>query len=211
MALGDMIKKRRAELNMTLLDVAKKVNVSEATVQRWESGNIKNLRHERISMLADALECSPAYLMEWGIEEAPSLDLTSYGLEPMPAMRKLPLLGTIACGEPILAQDNIEAYINVPEGVRADFLLRCKGDSMVNARIKDGDIVFIRQQPQVENGEIAAVLIEDEATLKRVYYDGDTIILQPENPAYPPRSYSGSDLNDIRIIGKAVAFLSEVG
>ena len=98
----------------------------------------------------------------------------------------------------------------MPENVHADFCLRCNGDSMVGARIKDGDVVFIRQQPEVENGEIAAVIIDDEATLKRVYLSADKIILQPENPRYEPFVFVGEELSQIRIIGKAVAFISWV-
>lgn len=129
---------------------------------------------------------------------------------PLPQTRKVPLLGTIACGEPLLAEENLDGYVEMPENVHADFCLRCNGDSMVGARIKDGDVVFIRQQPEVENGEIAAVIIDDEATLKRVYLSADKIILQPENPRYEPFVFVGEELSQIRIIGKAVAFISWV-
>lgn len=132
------------------------------------------------------------------------------GFIPLPKTKKVPLLGTIACGEPILAEENIEDYIDMDENIDADFCLRCKGDSMVNARINDGDIVYIRQQPRVEHGQIAAVLVDDEATLKRVYLYEDYITLKPENPAYEPKSYFGERMNDIRIMGKAVAFTSLV-
>ena len=129
---------------------------------------------------------------------------------PLPKTKKVPLVGTIACGTPITAVENIEDYIDMSEDVRADFALRCKGDSMINARIFDGDIVYIRQQPDVENGEIAAVLIDDEATLKRVFKHKDSLELRAENPTFPPLYYEGSELETIRILGKAVAFLSEV-
>ena len=129
---------------------------------------------------------------------------------PLPKTKKVPLLGTIACGEPILAEENIDEYIDMDESIDADFCLRCKGDSMINARINDGDIVYIRQQPRVEHGQIAAVLVDDEATLKRVYLYEDYITLKPENPAYEPKSYFGERMNDIRILGKAVAFTSLV-
>ena len=131
-------------------------------------------------------------------------------LIPLPKTKKVPLVGTIACGTPITAVENIEDYIDMSEDVRADFALRCKGDSMINARIFDGDIVYIRQQPDVENGEIAAVLIDDEATLKRVFKHKDSLELRAENPTFPPLYYEGSELETIRILGKAVAFLSEV-
>lgn len=129
---------------------------------------------------------------------------------PLPQTRKIPLLGTIACGEPILATENIECNIDIPDYIHADFALRCKGDSMVNARIMDGDIVYIRQQPDVENGEIAAVLIGDEATLKRVYKAENQVTLMPANDNYPPLVYTGAQLDEVRIIGKAIAFTSAI-
>lgn len=131
-------------------------------------------------------------------------------LLPLPKTKKVPLVGTIACGEPITAVENIEDYISMPENVHADFCLRCKGDSMINARIFDGDIVYIRQQPDVENGEIAAVLIDGEATLKRVFKHKESLELRAENPTFPPMYFEGAELNEIRILGKAVAFLSSV-
>ena len=111
------------------------------------------------------------------------------GVLPLPETKKRPRLGTIACGEPILAQENIEDYDDVPNDIKCDFTLLCKGDSMIDARIHDGDVVYIRQQPSVENGEIAAVLIGDEATLKRVFVYDDKVVLQPANPAYSPLVY----------------------
>ena len=128
----------------------------------------------------------------------------------MTQVKKVPLLGTIACGEPILADENVECYVSVPDHIHADFCLRCQGDSMINARIFDGDIVYIHKQPIVENGEIAAVLIEEEATLKRVYIYPDKIILQPENPLYAPKVYVQEEMNDIQILGKAIYFTSLV-
>ncbi len=127
---------------------------------------------------------------------------------PIPTTKKVPLLGTIACGEPILANENIEMYIKVDESIPADFALKCKGDSMINARIFDGDIVYIRQQPDVEDGEIAAVLIGEEATLKKVHKYPNKIVLSACNPMYDDYVYTGEQLNEIRILGKAVAFFS---
>ena len=129
---------------------------------------------------------------------------------PMPKMRKIPLIGAIACGSPILAEEHIEDYIDIPVHIHADFSLTCKGDSMINARIFDGDIVYIRQQDTVESGEIAAVLIESEATLKRVLIYDDHIILAPENPTYKPIICWHEEMNTVRILGKAVAFTSPV-
>ena len=129
---------------------------------------------------------------------------------PMPEMRRIPLIGTIACGTPITAEQNVEDLVDIPKHIHADFALRCKGDSMINARIFDGDIVYIRQQPTVENGEIAAVLIEDEATLKRFRRLEDRIILEPANPLFDSLVYRGSEMEQVHILGKAVAFTSSV-
>lgn len=126
----------------------------------------------------------------------------------MPAFRSVPLLGDIACGNPITADENINGFIPLPDYVHADFCLTCKGDSMTGARIFDGDIVFIRAQPMVEDGEIAAVRIGTEATLKRVKKYSKMIVLKPENPAYPDIELNKDD--DIDIIGKTVRFLSAV-
>ena len=127
-----------------------------------------------------------------------------------PQASRVPILGTIACGAPILAQEHIESYTELPGGIHADFALICKGDSMAGARIFDGDIVYIRQQEQVENGEIAAVLIDGEATLKRVRCFEDRICLEPENPTYRPLILWAEDMNRAHILGKAIAFTSTV-
>ncbi|TLN10128.1 XRE family transcriptional regulator, partial [bacterium] len=121
------------------------------------------------------------------------------------------VLGSIAAGTPIFAQQELMGYEIIPENDHIDFCLRVKGDSMTGARIFDGDIVFIRNQPDVEHGEIAAVIVEgEEATLKRVYKAPNTIILHPENPAHKDLVFSGRDAKQVNIIGKAVSFKSEV-
>ena len=127
-------------------------------------------------------------------------------------VKKFPLLGEIACGEPIFANEDRESYVLTGTDIAADFCLKAKGDSMVGARILDGDIVFIKRQDIVEDGDIAAVIIDDEATLKRVYYQKEKnfITLQAENPKYPPMSFEGEELDHIKILGKAVAFQSDI-
>lgn len=110
----------------------------------------------------------------------------------------------------LMGEENIEEYVNCPKSIRADFALTCKGDSMINARIFDGDVVYIRQQKTVNNGEIAAVMIEGEATLKRVRLFQDHIVLEPENPLYKPFVYWNDEMQSVQIIGKAVAFTSTV-
>lgn len=208
MEIKDILKQRRLELSLTMADVAKAVGVSEATVCRWESGYISNMRQNRIAQLAKVLQLKPSVIMGW--EDDSTETMLPANIIPMPKMRKIPLLGTIACGEPILAQENIEGDVSVPDDIKADFALRCKGDSMIDANIYDGDIVYIKQQPTVNNGEIAAVLIGEEATLKRFYQSGETITLMPCNTALKPLVYTGLQLEEISILGKATYYLSRV-
>ena len=131
---------------------------------------------------------------------------------PMPKMNRIPLIGTIACGTPILAVENIEDEVDIPEDIHADFALRCKGDSMIGADIRDGDIVYIRQQDEVNPGQIAAVLVEEEATLKRFYYDetAGVVTLVSENPTIAPMVYQGETLNHIRVLGLAVGLTRKI-
>lgn len=198
--LSSVLKQRRKELGLTLLQIADAVGVTEATVQRWESGNIKTVRHEKIAKLSEVLKVSPAALMGWE-EPLPS------NIMPLPEMKKVPLIGNIACGTPILAEENITDYIDLPGHIRADYALTCRGDSMINAGIRDGDIVYIRKQEAVENGQIAAVLVgDDEATLKRFYLMDGKVTLNAENPAYPPMVYVGEEIRAVHVIGLAIAF-----
>ena len=201
------IRELRAKHGLTLEQVAQQVGVGRSTVRKWETGIIENMRRDKIAKLAAALHTTPGYLMGWSDEQEVSLPAN---ITPFPTMGKVPLIGTIACGAPVLAQEHIEDYVDMPSHIHADFALTCKGDSMINARIFDGDVVYIRQQDTVENGQIAAVLIDNEATLKRVRLFEDHIALEPENPQYRPLVFWGEEMNAIRILGKAVAFTSTV-
>lgn len=203
--VGNYIKQLRLSKDMTQEELGNVIGVKKAAVQKWESGMVQNLKRSTIKRLADFFEVSPAGFID------DDIDLSQYGITPVKTQR-IPLLGDIACGEPIFADEDRESYVEVGTEIRADFCLRAKGDSMINARIYDGDVVFIRQQPMVDNGDIAAVIIDNEATLKRVYYypEKGKLILNPENPAYEPLVYVGEELNEIRILGKAVAFQSDL-
>ncbi len=203
---GERIKYARKACGMTQAELAEKIGVKFSAIHKYENGLVVNLKRDTIAALAKALDVSPTWLM--CMDDAPS-SLPS-NILPLPKMKKVPLVGNIACGTPVLAEQNVEAFLSMPEGVNADFCLRCMGDSMINARIFDGDIVYIRQQETVEHGEIAAVLIDTEATLKRVYLYDDRIVLEAENPQYRPKSYWGEDMNNVRILGRAVAFTSDV-
>ena len=195
---------------MTLEDLGNKIGVSRQTIQRYESGVITNIPSDKIELLAKYLNTTPSYLMGW--ENSNSTLIETYeNIYPI-ELKRFPLLGEIACGEPRFASEDRESYIEASTDIQADFCLKAKGDSMINARIQDGDIVFIREQPSVYNGEIAAVVIDDEATLKRVFYypEKDLFILKAENPKYDDLVYSKSELDNIRILGKAIAFQSDV-
>ena len=213
--IGLRIEQRRKELNMTLNDIADAIGVARSTIQRYEKGTITKVKLPVIEAIANTLKVNPAWIV------CKTDDPTPVGAAPLPAniiplpkMKRVPLIGTIACGTPILAVEDATEFIDAPEGIQndIDFALECKGDSMINARIFPGDIVYIKQQPVVENGEIAAVLIGDEATLKRVYYTpgNDRITLQACNPLYSDMIYTGEQLNEIKILGKAVWFMSRV-
>lgn len=202
MKLHERIKERRLALGMTLMDVANALGVKEATVQRYESGEIKNPKHDTVLELAKIFRCTPAYLMGWEDDFLPQ-SVMHIG------KKKLPLLGEIAAGEPIFADEEIE-YYSPGEDTGADFCLRIHGDSMTGIGIKDGDIVFIRKQDCVDEGDIAAVLVEDEATLKRVYQSDDSITLVSENPKYKPMVYTKKQCRNIRILGKAVSFTTRL-
>lgn len=198
------LKELRKERGLTLDALAALVGTSKQTIQRYETGVIANIPPKRVEELARALSTTPSELMGWeGISSPDILPLT---------VKRLPVLGQIACGEPIYAAEEHESYVSADGRLDADFCLKARGDSMTGARILDGDMVFIRQQDSVDNGEIAAVIINDEATLKRVYFypEEGKLILSPENPRYAPLVYVGEELDNIKIIGKAVAFQSSV-
>lgn len=207
--LPNKLKKTRKAKGLTLEELAERVGTSRQTIHRYENGTISNIPPEKVVLLAEALDTTPASLMGWEAEreQFPTFD----NIIPI-TMKRLPMLGEIACGKPIYASEEHESYALADEGLDADFCLKAKGDSMIGARILDGDIVFVRAQSSVDNGEIAAVIINDEATLKRVYFypDEGKLILSAENPKYAPLVYVGAELDEINIIGKAVAFQSSV-
>ena len=206
MSVGSRIKEAREAKGLTQAELGHAVRTTKQTIFKYENGIVTNIPLDRLEQLANVLSVSAAYLMGW---EPKELDAPANIIQ-VPTMKKIPIVGTIACGTPILAAENIEGSADVPDTIRADFALRCKGDSMINARIYDGDIVYIRQQPTVENGEIAAVLIGDEATLKRFHRYEDRIVLEPANPLFDPLVYRGNEMDQVLILGKAVAFTSLV-
>ena len=199
--LARRVRERRAALGLSQEELADRMGYrSKSSITKLEKG-VNDLPQSKLEELAAALETTPAYLLGLDTPCPPPP-----GFEPLPKMVKVPLVGSIACGTPILAEQNIESYIGVPAAWRADFALTCHGDSM-SPTICDGDIVCIRCQPEVEQGEIAAVRIGEEATLKHFHQQGDTVMLLADNAAVcPPMVYTGPQLNEIRIEGKAVGF-----
>ena len=191
--------------NMKAADLSKKTKVSEGTISCYINGKYE-AKQNRVRTFAEALNVNPAWLMGYDVPMEPdNQPIIPAGFEPLPEMTTIPLVGSIACGTPIPAEENIEARIGIPAAWRADFALTCHGDSMA-PKICDGDIVCIRKQQEVENGEIAAVRIGEEATLKRFYRQGDTVLLQAENPTFTTLVYANHQLDEIVIEGKAVGF-----
>lgn len=209
------IKEAMSLRNKTQAELCEMTGIPKSAMSQYVSGKFVP-KQTRIYLLAKALNVNEAWLMGYDVPmertSASSENLTEKypQLQPIPEMREIPLVGAVACGEPIYREE--DEWISLPNDINADFCLRCVGDSMINARINDGDIVFIKACPEVENGQIAAVSIDNEVTLKRVYYypEKNKLVLNPENPAYEPFVYTNEELNDIRILGKAVVFLSKV-
>lgn len=198
--------------NMSPAELAKATGISEGAISQYRR-SVYKASQRNLERIAAALRVSIPWLM--GISEEDTDFESLQNLISLPKTKTVPLIGTIACGQPITAVEEMGEQVEMPEHVHADFALRCKGDSMTGARIFDGDIVYIRRQPTVENGEIAAVLVEDaaeyaEATLKRVYLSQGQLVLQAENPQFAPIVFTGDDMKKVRVIGKAVAFTSMI-
>lgn len=205
MTTGERMKARRKELGLSAEYVAERLGVSPATIYRYEKGDIEKMPGNILEPISRILNTTPSYLMGWDSSSVPD------NILQMPSTYKVPRLGQIACGDPILAEENIEDYDNVPAYIKCDFTLVCRGDSMINARIYDGDIVCVKADAEVHSGDIAAVLVDgNEATLKRIELFDDHIVLRPENPTYRPLSFWENDMNRVRIIGKATHFISVV-
>lgn len=219
MKLGEFIKKYRAEHGLSQRQFAIQCKMSNGYISMLEEGKrpksedpvvptINTLKkiasamgmglHELINLVDDM----PISISPNSNEEL----FEKLGIKPV-STQKLPMLGNVACGEPIFAEETFEGYVTVGANIKADFCLRAQGNSMVNARIHDGDIVFVRKQDMVDDGEIAVVLVENEATIKRVYYDREnsTLTLVPENPAFKIMRFRNEELEQIRILGKVVA------
>lgn len=190
--------------NMKQVDLVERTGIGKSSISTYISGEYLP-KQRNIYKLAQALNVSETWLMGFDVEMERSL-----ASEVAIKTKRVPLLGKVAAGKPIFAVEEHDAYIEVDEDLHIDFCLKVKGDSMINARILDGDLVFVKKQATVDNGEIAVVLIDDEVTLKRFYRTDAGIILKPENTNYEPRFYTASDFKDVRVLGKAILFQSKL-
>lgn len=189
------------------------VKMNKSDLSQYLAGK-NEPNQDKLAILSMALNVNESWLMGYDVvmERASTKEMELFEKEKIKHIetQKVPLIGTIAAGQPIFADENFECYVEIGTNIKCDYCLRVKGDSMINARIYDGDLVFIRKQPDVHEGEIAAVLIEDEVTLKRVYKGHDYIKLVAENPKYEPIIVSKSDYLNVIILGKAVTFQSNI-
>lgn len=205
---------------MKQIELATRSGISKYSISHYLKGDWEG-KQDAVYELARALNVSEAWLMGYDVPAERSVPKVSVQLDkkptippgfmPLPKMKKVPLIGAIACGDPITAIQNREGDVNAPVDMRCDFALKCRGESMIGAGIHDGDVVYIRIQPEVENGEIAAVRIGEEATLKRVYLHSDYIELRPENPAFESIIRRREEMNDVQIEGKAVGWMHWIG
>ena len=202
------MKDLREETHKTKAQVAREMNMPYTTYVNYEKGT-REPNSEVLIMIATYFGVSVDYLIGRSESRLPE-SIIANNLIPLKQIIKIPIIGRIACGKPLLAEQNYEGFTYCPDNVKADFVLKCQGDSMIDANIQDGDLVFIEESPVVENGEIAAVVIGEEATLKKVYYQNDMITLLPANSAYAPMVYHKEEINNIRICGKAVAVLRHI-
>lgn len=190
----NIVRELRERAGMQQKELALLVGVSRPTVSEWEH-NKKNPSGDRLRKLAEIFKVDVGTVLGYG----PSVIPISRGA--------VPVVGSIACGTPITAEQNIEGYADLPSGLSADFALRCVGESMAPT-FRDGDLVLIRQQADVDDGRVAAVLIENEATLKRIHHLPDGVILNPDNQsAFSPLVFRKGETENIRILGVAIGFV----
>lgn len=185
------------------VDLVEQTGIAKSAISAYVNGDYvpKQINTYKI---AKVLGVSEAWLMGKNVP----MDPMPTNILPIKA-KKVPLLGEIACGQPTYVAEEKGSYV-LTNSDDVDFCLRVEGDSMIDAGIKEGDLVFVRSQPRVDNGEIAVVLVGDEATLKRFYETDDGVILKPENPSYQPIFYKADDFERVRILGKAVMVQSRL-
>lgn len=206
--VGNRIFQRRTQLGLTLDDIANDIGVAKSTIQRYEKGTINKVKLPVIESIARRLGVSPNWLCYKSDEMFSHADIPSYAeAVDLTSYHRIPILGRISAGLPIYAEENIEGYTMTDLNGGAEyFALRVQGDSMNAVRIQEGDLIIVRRQDEVENGEIAVVLVgDDEATVKRFYATDSTITLMPQstNPIHQPQIYD-LQKTTIRVLGKVV-------
>ena len=196
MNVSESIRRRMDQLGISQRELAERTGINHAAIQRYVSGSTPKIPIDRLQIMAKHLHTTAEELLGWQVPT---------GTQRINQTRLIPVLGRIACGSPILAEENIDRMMAVPDQIACNYILECRGDSMTEAGINDGDLVYIRAQPDVEDGEIAVVMIDNDATLKRVYHHGSVIQLVPCNSKYPPQILTEKD-GPVRIEGKVVAY-----
>lgn len=200
MSIGKKLKDRRKELGLTLEEVASQLGITRQTLSRYENNKIYNIPIARLQSLAEILKIDTNTLLKK--QNTDVIEIVDYTPN-----NRIPILGHISAGLPLYAEENIEGYIF--SDIRHDgeyFALRVKGDSMNAAHIFEGNLLIVRKQDMIENGEIAVVLIdEEEATVKRFYCEGKTVTLMPQstNPKHIPQIYDTTKVS-VRIVGKVI-------
>lgn len=198
MDTGEKIKSLRKSMGLTQTELGEKVGVKKNAVSKWECGRVEGIPVSTLKVLAKLFNVDASYLMDNDIQE---------NSEQFKKVRRIPIMGRISAGLPVLAEQNIEGYTYTDMNGGAEYFgLRVKGDSMTAARINDGDTLIVRRQDEVESGQIAVVMVgDDEATVKRFYQAGDTVTLMPQstNPAHQPQIYN-IKTTSVRVIGLVV-------
>lgn len=201
MTVGEKIKTLRKSLGLTQTELGQRVGVQKNAVSKWECGRVEDIPTSTIKLLANLFNVPASYLIDDDTSPVTS------PLLPLPRMKRWQVLGGTACGQPLFKPLE-DASVLAPANIDADYVFQCVGDSMINARIFDGDIVFIKED-EVSDGQIGVVRIGEEYTLKRIYHGPDYLELRSENPMYPPIIIRGEQEN-AEIVGRAVQFLSRV-
>lgn len=210
-SIADRMKQAMDIRQMKQTDLVRRTGIGKSSISTYLSGDYEP-KQKNIYKMAVALDVSEAWLMGYDVpmERQGNVGTTiPTGFEPMPAMSRIPVVGQIACGKPITAEENIEGYASAPERWKADFALICRGRSM-EPKIMDGDLVAVRSDVRVETGQIATVRIDDEATLKKVYFYPERIILRPINDEFEDIVFEGEEMNKVSIEGKAVGLCRDI-
>lgn len=199
---GTRIRTLRKRLGMSQEELARKMGYShKSSISRFEKDLAAGITYDQAQRFAKALETTVDFIWPDAGFNPGIANITEV------TSKKIPIIGEVACGQPVYAEQQYDLFTAPMSGINADAALIARGESMKNADISDGDVVLIRLTPEVDNGQIAVVIIDDEATLKRFYYypKQNLVVLRPENPDFQDLVYTGEELENIRIIGKAVA------